>query len=166
MLTALKPEEEKLMIAAEGFGSFDDRYGSLSEDHRKTYRTQDCDKSGVVWQSRRVVFKPMFGLLNQEKLIPLRFCPLQIELELVTNGADAVYVNMEGVDAKYTSNWAVSDIQCKLDLLELDSALSHEYTLHLLSGKSLPINFSTWNHTNQQEVIRISVLTSTVLLLV
>ena len=67
----------------------------LAEDHRKSYRVEDCDKSGAVWQSRRVVFKPMFGLLNQEKLIPLRFCPLQIELELVTNGADAVYVNME-----------------------------------------------------------------------
>ena len=67
---------------------------AYAEDHRKTYRVEDCDKSGAVWQSRRVVFKPMFGLLNQEKLIPLRFCPLQIELELVTNGADAVHVNM------------------------------------------------------------------------
>ena len=149
MLTALKSEEEKLMISSEGFGQFDDKYPTESDDTRKTYRVEDCDKSGAVWQSRRVVFKPMFGLLNQEKLIPLRFCPLQIELELVTNGADAVYVNMEGVDAKYTSNWDVSDIQCKLDLLELDSALSNEYTSHLLSGKSLPINFSTWNHTNQ-----------------
>ena len=127
MLTALKPEE-KLMIAAEGFGSFDDRYPSAGDDTRKTYRTQDCDKSGVVWQSRRVLFKPMFGLLNQEKLIPLRYCPLQIELELVTNGADAVYVNMAGADEKYTFNWDVSDIQCKLDLLELDRALSNGYT--------------------------------------
>ena len=102
-----------------------------------------------MWQSRRVAFKPMVGLLNQEKRIPLRFCPLQIELEIVNNGADAVYVNMEGVDETYTDNWDISDTQCKLDLLELDSALSNEYTSHLLSGKSLPINFSTWNHTNQ-----------------
>ena len=34
-------------------------------------------------------------------------------------------------------------------LLELDSSLSSEYASHLLSGKSLPINFNTWNHTNQ-----------------
>ena len=137
------------MTSSEGFGQFDDKYASQLTDYRKTYRVEDCDKSGQVWQSRRVVFKQMFGLLNQEKLIPLRFCPLQIELELVNNGADAVFVNVEGADAKYTSNWDVTDIQCKLDLLELDSALSNEYTSHLLSGKSLPINFSTWNHTNQ-----------------
>ena len=56
---------------------------------------------------------------------------------------------MDGASEKYTSNWDVSDIQCKLDLLELDRALSNEYTSHLLSGKTLPINFSTWNHTNQ-----------------
>ena len=35
------------------------------------------------------------------------------------------------------------------DLLELDSSLQNEYASHLLSGKSLPINFNTWNHTNQ-----------------
>ena len=46
-------------------------------------------------------------------------------------------------------NWDISDIQCKCDLLELDSSLSNEYVSHLLSGKSLPINFNTWNHTNQ-----------------
>ena len=46
-------------------------------------------------------------------------------------------------------NWGISDIQCKCDLLELDSSLSNEYASHLLSGKSLPINFNTWNHTSQ-----------------
>ena len=58
------------MISSEGFGQFDDKYPTAAEDHRKSYRVEDCDKSGAVWQSRRVVFKPMFGLLNQEKLIP------------------------------------------------------------------------------------------------
>ena len=46
-------------------------------------------------------------------------------------------------------NWDISDIQCKCDLLELDSSLQNEYASHLLSGKSLPINFNTWGHTNQ-----------------
>ena len=52
-------------------------------------------------------------------------------------------------DAKYSSNWGISDIQCKCDLLALDSSLDNEYASHLLSGKSLPINFSTWDQTNQ-----------------
>ena len=49
----------------------------------------------------------------------------------------------------HTSNWDMTDMQCKCDLLTLDNSLENEYATHLLSGKSLPINFSTWNHTNQ-----------------
>ena len=47
------------------------------------------------------------------------------------------------------ANWDISDIQCKCDLLELDSSLRNKHVSHLLSGKGLPINFNTWNHTNQ-----------------
>ena len=43
---------------------------------------------------------------------------------------------------------------CKLrqrvDLLTLDNALDNEYAIHLLSGKSFPINFSHFNHTNHE----------------
>ena len=98
--------------------------------------------------ARRVMFKPMLGLFNQEKLTPLRYCPIQIELELVNSQADAVSIETaEGF--QNGSNWDISDIQCKYDLLELDSSPSNEYASHLLSGKTLPINFNTWNHTNQ-----------------
>ena len=120
----------------------------VSKDFRKTYRKFDYDKSGSVFEGRRVVFKPMLGLFNQEKLLPLRYMPIQIELELVNSGADAVHVGAwEGQNN--TANWSISDIQCKCDLFTLGNALDNEYTSHLLSGKSLPINFSTWNHTNQ-----------------
>ena len=81
-------------------------------------------------------------------MIPLRYCPIQIELELVNSQADAVTTETaEGF--QNGANWDISDIQCKCDLLELDSSPSNEYASHLLSGKSLPINFNTWNHTNQ-----------------
>ena len=39
-------------------------------------------------------FKPMAGIFNQDKLIPLRYCPIQIGLEVVNSGADAVFVDM------------------------------------------------------------------------
>ena len=45
--------------------------------------------------------------------------------------------------------WGITDIQCKCDLLTLGNSLDNEYASHLLSGKSLPINFSTRNHTTQ-----------------
>ena len=108
----------------------------------------DYDLAGNVTQARRVQFKPLLGLFNQDKLIPLRYCPIQIELELVNHQADAV-ITAETEGFGNGSNWDITDIQCKCDLLTLDSSLQNEYASHLLSGKSLPINFSTWNHTNQ-----------------
>ena len=94
MLTALKPEEEQLGIAAEGFGSSDDKYANAATDTWKSYRLENHEKPGIVYAARRVMFKPLIGIVNQEKLIPLRYCPIQIELELVNNGADAVFVDM------------------------------------------------------------------------
>ena len=148
MLTTIKSNEEQLMIASEGFGSFDDRYAAASSDTRKEYRSKDYDYSGGVFQSRRVVFKPMFGLLHQEKLLPLRYCPIQVELEVVNSGADAVHVGSYNGET-HTANWDMTDVQIKCDLLTIDNSLENEYASHLLSGKTLPINFSTWNHTNQ-----------------
>ena len=143
MLTSLKSGEEQLMISFEGFNSFDDQYGDVAHDNRKTYRNFDYDKSGSVFEGRRVVFNTMSGLFNREKLLPLRYMPIQIELELVNSGADAVHVGAwEGQNI--IANWSIRDIQCQCDLLTLDNALDNEYASHLLSGKSLPISFSTW----------------------
>jgi len=148
MLTDLMPEDEQHDVACEGFGNFDFLADDEAADQRKGYRMDDYDLSGNVHVSRRVQFKPMLGLFNQEKLIPLRYCPIQIELELVNQTTDAVSIQAANGFTN-GSNWDITDIQCKCDLLELDSSLQNEYASHLLSGKSLPINFSTWNHTNQ-----------------
>ena len=160
MFTALKSQDDQKEIAMEGFGLFDRKYdqpaggllsaGPVAEDtdERKVYRISDWSESGTISNQRTVMFKPMLGILAQEKLIPLRYCPLQIELELVSNGADCMFVGTQNGQT-YGSDWEVSDIQCKMDLLTLDSSLQNEYASHLLSGKSLPINFSTYNHSNQ-----------------
>ena len=78
-------------------------------DQRKSDRQTDFDLSGHVGLARRVLFKPMLGLFNQEKLIPLRYCPIQIELELVNSQADAVSL---GVAEAFSNgaNWDMSDI--------------------------------------------------------
>ena len=150
MLTDLLPEDGQHDIACEGFGNSDFVKGEAAQaaDARKRYRQEDYDRSGNVGLARRVQFKLMLGLFNQEKLIPLRYCPIQIELELVNQQADA-FTTETAEGFQNGVNWDISDIQCKCDLLELDSSLSNEYASHLLSGKSLPINFNTWNHTNQ-----------------
>ena len=146
MLTALKTEEEPNSIAGECFCSFDYKHATGTQnDSRSTYRLEDYDQFGYVTTARRVLFKHIFGLFNQYKLLPLRCCPIQIELELVNNFTDAIIIR----DANDSALWNISDIQCKCDLLTLDNTLDNEYAFHLLSGKSLPISFATWRHTNQ-----------------
>ena len=91
MLTDLLPEDDQHDIACECFGNFDFVKGEAAQaaDARKGYRQGDHDRSGSVYLARRVQFKPMLGLFNQEKLTPLRYCPIQIELELANQQADA-----------------------------------------------------------------------------
>ena len=91
MFTDLLPEDGQHKIACEGFGDFDFVKGEAAQaaDARKGYRQDDYDRSGNVYLARRVQFKPMLGLFNQEKLSPLRYSPIQIELELVNQQADA-----------------------------------------------------------------------------
>ena len=122
--------------------------GDGNEDNRNVHDIAHAEDSGVVHHSKRVLFMPVFGFLSQDILLPLRYAPIQIELELVNNGVDAVQVNTKG-GRTYTANWDMSDVQCKCDLFTLDNALGNEYASHLLYGKSLPISFSTWNHSRQ-----------------
>ena len=157
MLTSVQPIDEQRGIAMQGFGLFDrvndsadlqatdwntGRDGLEDADERKSYRVSDWDEAGAIKQQRTVLFKPMLGTLDQDKFIPLRFAPLQFEYELVSNSSDCVYIGPIKNDA-CNANWGISVIQCNMDLLTFDSSLRNEYASHLLSGKSLPINFST-----------------------
>ena len=137
MLTDLMPEDDQHDIACEGFGNCDFVKGEAAQatDDRKAYRQDDYDLSGNVQLSRRVMFKPMLGLFNQEKPNPLRYCPIQIDLELANSQADAVTIEPTNGSSNGV-NWDISDTQCKCDLLELDPLLSNEYASHFLSGKS------------------------------
>ena len=91
MLTALKTEEEQNTIAGEGFSNFDGKFAvEQQNDSRSTYRQEDYDQAGLVITARRVLFKPLFELFNQEKLVPLRCCPIQIERGLVNSFTGAI----------------------------------------------------------------------------
>ena len=106
MLTDLPPEDDQSDIACEGFRNFDFVKGEAAQaaDQRKGHRQTDYDLSGNVMFARRVMFKPMLGLLNLDKLLPLRYCPIQIELELVNSQADAV--SLETIEGYSNgSNW-------------------------------------------------------------
>ena len=100
----------------------------------------------MLLEMKKVVcFTPMSGLLSQEKYLPIRYFPLQIELELVTSADDAYRQAAPPAIAAFT----LSDIQVEVDLVTLDKSLDNEYAQHLLSGKPLPINFSTSTTSSQ-----------------
>ena len=99
-----------------------------------------------------VLFKPLSGLFAQAKYIPLRYCPLILEFEIVNNVNDPVIYSDDATStsaADFThsnssNEWMISQVQLKCDLVTLDNGLENEYAAHLVSGKSLPLNYDTY----------------------
>ena len=98
-------------------------------------------------ESQTVAFTPFAGIFRQEKFLPPRYAPIQIELEVVGNGEDAV----QGASSSLgrSKDFTISDVQCKCDLVDLDNSLDNEYTAYLMSGKSLPIYYTAITHASQ-----------------
>ncbi|MGV2342022.1 MAG UNVERIFIED_CONTAM: hypothetical protein LVR18_51355 [Planctomycetaceae bacterium] len=124
----------------EGFGQRWD-----SED---AYGSWDTTKLGGIpgGSSRTVSFKPLFGILNQPKYIPLSWCPIMMEFEVVNGTTDAI-VSVGGstfTSTNTSTSWQIQDVRVVCDLVTLDSALQNSYAEHVLSGKNLPINYSTY----------------------
>ena len=127
MFHMMQAENKRLNDAIEGFG------GTLTET-----------PTGIAAGSERVgMFTPLSGLLNQDKYLPIRYCPIQLEFELVSSGGDAVRTKGAGGDEN-SLVWSISDVQLKCDVISSDNALDNEYASHLLSRKSLQINFSSY----------------------
>ena len=145
MVHSLQAGEKR---ASEGFGTMGMYLGDAVEDNRNSHDLSYAEGAEDFHHSKRVSFMPLFGICSQDKLLPSRYALVQIELGLVNSGSDAVQVSSEG-GRICSSSWVVSDVQCKCDLLTLGNAPDNEYASHLLSGKSLPINSSTWNHSHQ-----------------
>jgi hypothetical protein len=106
-----------------------------------------ADLPGIPGSSHQTVgMKLCSGLLNQPKMLPLKYCPLTIELELVNNATDAIVTPGSGVflASNTSADWSIENVQLKCDICNLDNSLQNNYDAHLLSGKSLPINFNTY----------------------
>ena len=82
------------------------------------------------------------GIFNQDKYLPVKYCPITIELELVNTYGDSVRSGGSQL-------WSIEDVQLKCDMVTLDSQLDNSYAEHLLSGKSIPISYTSYT-TSQQ----------------
>ena len=100
------------------------------------------------FQTKVVVgFKPMLGLFNQLKYIPLKACPLVLELELVSNFTDCIVEpGISGDspaseaapnDFKNTSGqFELNNCFLQCDVVSLDNDLHNKYVAHLLDGNN------------------------------
>ena len=98
--------------------------------------------------SQTVMFKPLCGLFAQTKYLPLRFCPIEIELELADVGDPIVIGNDTLLDEFTASNtsekWMLENCMVKVDICSLDNALDNSYVSHLMSGKTMNVVFNTF----------------------
>ena len=78
------------------------------------------------------------------------WCPITLEFEIVGNANDCVISpgaagGASNIDTtNTTTSWSIEQVQLKCDLVTLDSALQNSYADHVLSGKALPIKYSTY----------------------
>ena len=96
----------------------------------------------------------MCGLLSQGKYLPMMWGGLVFEFELIGNKEEAFADGVTGGNFTTTdtgSDWSMSDVRQTGDVVSLDSALQNSYSEHVLSGKSLNIQYGTYI-TMQQSV--------------
>ena len=169
MLRILKAQDANINADAEAFGQQYDKYTTLDTT------TLDGIRNG---EFHTVLFKPCSGLFSQSKMLPIRYCPITIELELVNDPNDPIVSNStpdtggvsgSGFDISAGGNtstsWALQNVQVKCDVVTLDNQLDNSYAEHLLSGKKLPINYQTYisqmqsilSGTNGQQKVRLNV---------
>jgi hypothetical protein len=146
-----------MMIASESRANdAAEAFGNLWNSHTWYKGELDTHNFQGIGATKKltVLFKPLSGILNQNKLLPLRYAPITIELELVDDALEPIISNVPDTApqakpaafSKATSSflWSISNVQVKCDVCTLDNALDNSYAQHLLSGKSLPITYNTF----------------------
>jgi len=124
----------------EGFG-----YRSDSIDPDITHHNESLP--GIEEGSHQTVgFKLLSGLLNQSKMLPLKYMGnLTIELELVNNKEDPVVSEFSHIlEADCIQQWSIENVQLKCDIVNIDNTLQNNYDSHLLNGGKLPISYNTY----------------------
>jgi hypothetical protein len=135
----------------EGFGdtwTSDEVYYGAYNPTAGANKVKDNLRSGITNSSYKTVsFKPLFGILNQPKFIPLQWLPLTMEFELVTDALDPIIpsdANSQFTVATTSTSWEIKNCFIKADVIELDSAVHNEYASHLMNGNPIPINYSSF----------------------
>ena len=140
MFSVLSAKDSRGNVDVEAFG----REWNVNENLKSAY-SADTFPGIKADEFQTVLFKPLSGLLNQPKYLPIRYCPLTIELELVDDETEPIVpIGGSFSGANTSEEWQIQNVQAKCDMCTLDNALDNSYAEHLLSGKALPINYNTY----------------------
>ena len=112
-----------------------------------------------------IIQKLIFGLFAQEKFLPMKYMQggLVVEIELVQDPLEVVlFDTLAANDTTESSNagttrlkspfnqsncsnsYALRNVYISADVVTLDNQLDNSYADHVLSGKSLSINYNTY----------------------
>jgi hypothetical protein len=82
-----------------------------------------------------IFFVNIESIFSQENKLPIRYCPIQLEFELVGLASDAV----QGVDSTtgHTSeSFLIDNVHLKFGLFQPDNSLDNEYAQHLIRKRT------------------------------
>lgn len=89
-------------------------------------------------------------MISQAKFLPFKYLSLQIELELVSSFYDCMCrQSPSGTRAAHSERRLITEPVVKYDVTTLDNAMDNKFTSHLLTGKSLNINCTSYVHAMQ-----------------
>ena len=104
--------------------------------------------------SKRFMGELPFGLFKQPLYLMLKACPITIELEICQDPEEALCTTIAAAGAAAplpayealarSTAFTLSDVQIKADTCTVSQDLVERYSQHLLSGKPLPIPFSSF----------------------
>lgn len=148
MMNVLKPHDVRLSESIEHFGTNDvigTKPSNQAADPLPYPNAESVDFNALNYNitipdgdERTVLFQPLCGLFSQSNYIPLRYLPLEIELELC-NSVDEPLVG--------AGSYKLTEVMLHCDLLTLDSSIDNEFTDHILSGKPLSLHLNSFYHT-------------------
>ena len=161
MLRMFRPKHVRDNEDIEGFGRRADvfRYIGIN-DAGEVQIAQEEQYQGIKpRESKTVMFKPIFGLLNtpNNNFIPLKYAPLILEFELV-NDPKLPVIDATGMtggpfkESDCSTDWEIQNVQVKCDLLTLDSQMYDAFEKKIASGHKLKIPFS--DYVSQTQVIK------------
>ena len=108
---------------------------------------------GIGATAQTVIVQPLCGLFQQTKYLPLRYAPLEIELELADVN-DPIVSDFAGafLEANTSVLWKIENCMVKVDLCTLDNASENSYVSHFMGGKTINIVYNTFISTLQTVV--------------